>query len=424
MASFDLDAWMEIGSTLRRNALRTTLTAVGVFWGVFLLIVMVGFGNGLEVGIQKNIGRMTTNSLFLWGQRTSAPFRGQVPGRPIYLTLEDAQALADIDGVELIAPRINLGNRRSTHPVTRGDRLGSFEIYGDTPDWNRIYPVDITGRFINPLDMAERRKVAVIGARVVALLFGPEEDPIGAAINIEGSDYTVVGTFETDATGDTGERDAQMIHVPLSTFQKTLSENRFVDYFAVLSRDDTPAGTVEARALEQLRERHRIAPSDKQALGSFNADAEVRKVVALFTGISVLILIVGGATLVAGLVGVSNIMMVSVRERTREIGIRKAIGATPRTVVTQVVAEAVVLASAAGYLGLVVGVGVLEGVGVLMAQAAPAAPGEASMFAPPFVRLQTALIAAGAVALGGGLAGWFPALHAARIRTVTALRDT
>jgi len=287
----------------------------------------------------------------------------------------------------------------------------------------RVYPVILTGRFVNRLDMVHKRKVAVIGSRVVELLFETGEDPIGQAINVQGSDFMVVGTFETEATGDTGDRDAQMIHIPLTTFQKALSNSPFVDYFAVLSDEKFKASTVEEQTLAILGERHRVAPDDKQALGSFNADEEVRKITSLFTGISFLIYVVAGATLLAGLVGVSNIMMVSVRERTREIGIRKAIGATPRAVVGQVVAEAVVLASAAGYLGLVVGVASLEGVGLLMADTGQPSSGAASMFAPPFVSLETALLAALVVAIGGGLAGLFPALNAARIRTVTALRD-
>jgi len=417
----DVDQMLEIGSTLRRNAMRTVLTAVGVFWGVFLLILMVGMGNGLESGVQKSMGRMTTNSFYIWGQRTSVPFRGQTPGRRIRLTMDDATALAQTEGVQIIAPRVSLGGRRATQPVTRDDKSGSFSIYGDTPERFRVYPVILEGRFINPIDMDRKRKVCVIGATVVEQLFAPDENPVGQAITIQGSEFTVVGTFTTEATGDTGDRDAKMIHIPLTTFQKALSNTPYVDYFAVLSDDAYKASDVETRTVAMLGDRHRVAPDDKQAIGSFNADEEVRKIVSLFTGISALIYVVAGATLLAGLVGVSNIMMVSVRERTREIGIRKAIGATPRAVVGQVVTEAIVLASSAGYLGLVAGVGLLEGVGVLMA--GRPAEGGASMFAAPFVSLDTALVAAVVVGIGGGLAGLFPALHAARIRTVTALRD-
>jgi putative ABC transport system permease protein len=198
-----------------------------------------------------------------------------------------------------------------------------------------------------------------------------------------------------------------------------LSSSPYIHYVAVLSDPDVRAGVIEETLVDHLKSRHHASPKDSEAIGSFNADAEFQKIVNLFSGIKALILIVAGATLVAGLVGVSNIMMVSVRERTREIGIRKAMGATPATVLSQVVLEAVVLASAAGYLGLVAGVGVLELVGLLMG-----GPSEkASMIAPPSIGLSTAIIAALAVALGGGFAGLFPAMNAARINVVAALRD-
>jgi putative ABC transport system permease protein len=413
----DLDRFQEIASTMRRNALRTFLTAVGVFWGVFLLILMVGFGNGLERGTQRSMSGLATNSLYLWGQRTSVPFQGRAPGRSLKLTLDDAEALRTHPGVALVAPRANLGGRRAAQPVVRGKKTGNFRITGDTPAYLTLEPMDIRGRFINPLDMKERRKVAVIGSRVIEVLFEPDENPIGETITVQGIDFLVVGTFETFQAGERGASHAETIYLPLTTFQKALTGKPYVDYMAILSEPEVRAGAIEQDLARVIGKRHQVAPNDKQAVGSFNADEQFQKIVNLFRGINLLIVIVAGATLLAGLVGVSNIMMVSVRERTREIGIRKAIGATPRTVIAQVVSEAVVLASVAGYLGLVAGVGLLELVAPLVSSS------ESTMFAPPSVSLQTALVAAVAVALGGGLAGLFPALHAARIRTVEALRD-
>ncbi len=416
----DLDRFHEIGQTMRRNALRTVLTAVGVFWGVFLLVVMVGFGNGLEDGARKSMGGWATSSLYIWGGRTSVPYRGTTPGRFVRLTLEDAESLANLDGVRIVAPRVSLGGRRSTQPVTRGTKSDTFGIMGDTPQYLEVEPMTIEGRFINHLDMEGRRKVCVIGERVREVLFEEGEDPIGQQINLTGVDFMVVGVFETEQSGDRGARHAATIYTPLTTFQKALSSSPYVHYLAVLSDPDVRAARIEDAVVDQLKSRHKVSPKDKEAIGSFNADEQFQKLVALFQGIKVLIALVAGATLLAGLVGVSNIMMVSVRERTREIGIRKAMGATPSTVLGQVVLEAVVLASAAGYLGLVAGVGVLELVGVAMTSA-PEADG--SMIAPPSVGLTTAIVAALAVALGGGLAGLFPAMNAARINVVTALRD-
>ena len=415
----DLDTIFEVFQTLRRNKLRTALTAVGVFWGVFLLIVMVGFGNGLETGAKKGMMGTVTNSLFVWGQRTSVPFAGLTPGRRVRLTLDDARALESVAGAGVVAPRVSLGGRRSSQNVTRGNKSGAFSVMGDVPEFLRLEPMAIDGRFINRIDMREHRKVCVIGKRVKELLFAADEDPIEKRIKIAGIDFMVVGVFQTEATGDRGARHAATIYTPLTTFQRALSHNERIDYLAVLSDGTAPAGELEAGIKARIKKRHRIAPDDKQAVGSFNMDVEFQKVSSLFIGISFLIYLVGGATLMAGLVGVSNIMMVSVRERTREIGIRKAIGATPITVVTQIVLEAVALASAAGYLGLVVGVGLLTLVGKVMT----GNPSESSMFAAPEIGLSTAVVAALAVAIGGGIAGLFPALHVARIRTVTALRD-
>jgi putative ABC transport system permease protein len=415
----DFDRFEEVIGTLRRNLLRTTLTAIGVFWGVFLLIVMVGMGNGLESGTKKSMSGLATNSMYIWGQRTGVPYLGMSPGRQIKLTMEDADALVLIDGVRTVAPRVSLGGRRSTQAVTRGSKSGDFTVMGDTPDYLAVQPMDVRGRFINRLDMDRRRKVAVVGSRVVKLLFGPEaSDPIGESIQIRGIDFTIVGVFDTTQTGDQGERHAGTVYTPLTTFQKALNPWPYVHYFAVLSEPDVRAIEIEDQVKQVLGKRHRVSPSDKQAIGSFNADAEYQKIMNLFQGIALLILLVAGATLMAGLVGVSNIMMVSVRERTREIGIRKAIGATPRAVVGQIVSEAVALASVAGYLGLVAGVGLLELVGAAM----DSGPESKSMFAAPEVTLTTAIVAAVAVAIGGGIAGLFPALHAARINTVTALR--
>jgi putative ABC transport system permease protein len=417
---FDLDSFREVLDTLRRNALRTGLTAVGVFWGVFMLIVMVGFGNGLEEGAKSKMMGTATNSLFVWSQRSSLPYAGLSPGRLIRLTLDDADTLRGLSGVSAVAPRASLGGRRGSHNVSRNHKSGSFTVMGDTPSYLEVTPLEIRGRFVNQLDMARRRKVAVIGERVVELLFKRGEDPIGQSITIRGAEFMVVGVLKTTATGDRGANDAATVHTPLSTFQRVLSHSEYVDYIAVLSASGVRVAAIEEPVRARLRKRHRVAPGDGQAIQSWNMDAEYQKVVNLFVGISLLVYLVGTATLLAGLVGVSNIMMVSVRERTREIGIRKAIGATPRTVIGQVVLEAVALAGAAGYMGLVIGVAAIELAGAWIVSDLGT---EDTMFAAPSISLFTATMAASLVVVGGAVAGFFPALRAAGIRTVIALRD-
>ena len=221
---FDLDQLGEVFSTLRRNALRSILTAVGVFWGVFLLIAMVGMGNGLEQGTKKGMRGLATNSLYIWGQRTSEPFAGMQPGRYVRLTLEDAEALRSVVGVKVVAPRVSLGGRRATQGVKRGEKEASATIMGDVPNYLTIQPMEIDGRFINVLDMEHRRKVAVIGSRIRELLFKKDEDPIGEQINVGGVDFLVVGVFETTKTGDSGARHAATVYTPLTTFQRSLTK--------------------------------------------------------------------------------------------------------------------------------------------------------------------------------------------------------
>jgi putative ABC transport system permease protein len=418
----DIDQWTEIFGTLRRNALRTTLTAVGVFWGVLMLMVMVGFGNGLEGGVRRDMAGLATKSLFVWGWRTSLPYKGMRPGKFVRLMRADASALeANIPEIDAVAPRAALGNRGAGALVTRGEKSGSFSVFGDVPAFIRIQPQNMTaGRFLNALDMERRRKVAVIGNQVADVLFPHDADPTGGTIRIKGVDFMVVGVFRTTAEGDRGDRIANTIHTPLSTFQQTLRKEPWVNSFAILVRDGGDASAVERRVHDELARLHRFSPEDKEAVESWNAEAEFKKVTSLFIGISLLIWIVGSVTLLAGIIGVSNIMMISVRERTREIGVRRAIGATPATIIGMILKESTALTAAAGYLGLAAGVGVLELIGRVMKSSGGGGP---SLFDAPRADFGVALAATAVVVLGGAIAGFFPAWNAVRIRPVVALRD-
>lgn len=420
---FDVDQWQEIFSVMRRNLLRTTLTAVGVFWGVLMLMIMVGFGNGLEGGVRRDMSGLVTNSIYVWGEKTSLPFEGLSPGKFVLLTRADAQALEQsIPGIEAVAPRVQLGGRGGGDVVTRAEKSGTFTISGDVPAYIRVQPETmIAGRFLNELDIEEHRKVAVIGTNVAAQLFG-REDPLGQTIQIKRSEFVVIGVFTTPATGDRGDRMANTIHTPLTTFQQALRPEPWVNNLAVLVKDGADTEQVEARIHEELARRHRFSVDDKEAVGTWNVEKEFDKISGLFRGISLLIWIVGTVTLVAGIVGVSNIMLISVRERTREIGVRRALGATPLRVIAQILKEATVLTSISGFLGLAAGVGALEAIGALM-QAGPSDAKGSSLFDPPHADFRVALAATLAVALGGALAGLFPALTAVRIRPVVALRD-
>ncbi len=412
----DADKWQEILATLRKNKLRTALTALGVFWGVFMLLVMLGFGNGLQRGVARNMRGFATNSLYVWGQRTSMPFQGLQPNRSVDFDNSDVAAIQlEIAGIRYLAPRNRLGGHRGGAQVSRDGNVGTFNVTGDFPEIVEITPVRfVSGRFLNPLDLAQRRKVAVIGRAVYDQMFRAGEDPIGQHLKINGVYFQVVGLFEPRQTGEQGDRQAQNIHVPFTTYQQAFNIGDEVGWFAIMAEPTIGASEVEQRVRRLLAERHKIHPEDEMAIGSFNAEEAFGKVQSLFIGIQAFIWFVGVVTLLAGVIGVSNIMLIVVKERTKEIGIRKALGARPLSIVSLVIQESVVLTTIAGYCGLVAGVGLLELVGRLLPADAP--------LADPTVDLQIALIATAILIVAGAFAGVIPATHAARISPIEALR--
>jgi putative ABC transport system permease protein len=418
---FGFDQWQEILATMQRNRLRTFLTACGVFWGVFMLVVMLGFGRGLQKGVEGDFGIFAFNTVFIWGQQTDLAYAGQKPGRQIKLTLDDVEPLRRIPGVELVLPRNFTdgfgGNTRSV--VSRGDKSQSFSVLGDEPDYLRLEPLEMSrGRFLNPADMTEARKIAVIGSRVVRVLFADGTDPVGQSIKVNNIPFTVVGVYRTDDSGPRGDWFAGRVFVPRSTFTRIYTTGNRVSGMAILV-SGRPSTEVEEDVRAFLRKRHNIHPSDLRALGSFNREKEFRKVSTLFNAIKSLSWFVGLLTLFAGALGVSNIMMITVAERTREIGIRKALGATPFAIMVQIVSEATVLTGLAGYLGLVSGVGVLE-VAARIVNALPRGAGP-KLLAAPEVDLSVALAAAVVLTVAGALAGLAPARVAVAIRPVAAL---
>jgi len=419
MSVIDGDHWREIYEALRQNKARTFLTAFGVFWGIFMLMVMLASGNGLWNGVSQDFRDGATNSVFIWSQRTSKPYRGLPTGRQIQLDAGDAEALrAQLADAEVVCPRNELGGFRGGNNVTRGTKSGAFSVMGDVPGIARVQSVHITGgRFIDKLDLDERRKVAVIGTRVAEVLFAKNESPLHESIRINGVTFEVIGTFKPKRP-DGGDRneEAQTIFVPFTTFQSAFHFGDRVGWFALVSKPGVPASSLETKALALLKGRHRIDPDDARALGHYNSEIEYNQITGLFTGIRALVWIVGIGTLAAGVIGVSNIMLVIVRERTSEIGIRRAVGATPLTVMGQIVFEALVLTTLAGYLGLVAGVGVVEAI----ARAMAANPGE--MFRDPEVPFQSALTTLLILVVSGVLAGLIPARRAVKISTVEALR--
>ncbi len=421
MRIFDPDTWKEIFSTLKKNKLRTFFTAFGVFWGIFMLIIMLGSGTGLHNGVSMGMGDMATNSMFMWTQRTSIPYKGLPRGRFFNFKNGDTQALIDnIPEIEHIAPRIRGFSRNGDNNVIRGERTGSFRIQGDYPAYNIIDPMEmISGRFINDLDIEGYRKNIVIARRVYEEMFDPGEDPIGKYLRINGVWFKVVGLCKSKKNDQQAENENQQIFLPFTTLQRTYNLGDIVGWYSMTAKEDVPVSVVEARAKELLKKRHRIAPEDDRAIGSANVEEEFQKMTNLFRGINVLIWIVGLGTLLAGVVGVSNIMMIIVRERTQEIGIQRAIGATPVAVMAQIITESIFLTAMAGYVGLVAGVGVIELVNYFLMQSGAST----GMFTNPTVDFGIAIKALIVLIISGAFAGMIPARRAVRIKPIDALRD-
>ncbi len=418
---FDKDNWLEIVGTLRQNKLRSFLTAFGVFWGIFMLIIMVAAGNGLYNGAMHDFQSLAANSVFLWTQPTTLSFKGFPRGRKFNFDNEDIEALRrHIPEIEYLAPRNQLGGFRKVTNVTRGLKNGAFNIYGDYPEIAYISLMDIVaGRFINHLDLKEKRKVAVIGTRVREILFDPDEDPIGQHILVKGVYFKVIGAFESRKEGDEAEEETQAVFIPFTVFQQAFNYGNLVGWFSLTARKDVPASEVEKKAIAFLAERHQVAPDDVHAIGHWNTEKEYQKMTNLFIGINALIWFVGTCTLIAGVIGVSNIMLFVVKERTREIGIKRALGATPFAVIGQIILESVLLTTVAGYFGLVFGVGITE----LVAIAMKGAGGGSEFFKNPEVSLTVAATALAVLIVCGALAGLIPAKRAVSIKPVEAIRN-
>ena len=413
---FDRDKWVEIFDTIKNNKLRTFLTMFGVFWGIFMLMILMGSGNGLENGVNEEFGGWATNSGFIWRGRTTMPYNGLQPGRYVDFYNEDRELLLNtIDELEYLAPR----NSRQLpgNNVIYGEKSGAFRIYGDYPEIQHIQLVEVVnGRHINHLDIIHRRKNAVIGHYVKKILFG-DEDPIGKYIKANGVNFQVIGVFKSPREGSQAERDEQSIYTPFTTFQQAFSYGNSVGWFAFTAKPGKSVAKAEAKIRKVLMDKHNIHPDDYNALGSSNVQENWDRINRLFSGIDIFVWIVGIGTLLAGVIGVSNIMLIIVKERTKEIGIRKSLGATPLSIIGLIIQESIFITLISGYMGLVVGIMLISG----LAYGLERFKIETGMFSNPEVDLQTAFMALFVLVICGVLAGLFPASKAAKINPIEAL---
>jgi len=421
MGLINVDKFQEIWFTIKNNKLRTFFTALGVFWGIFMLVVMLGAGKGLQNGVSTGMGDMATNSMFMWGRKTTIPYKGFPRGRWVQFDNDDTQALIDnLPEIEYIAPRLQVSARQGQNNVIRKEKTAAYNIKGDYPDFNLIDPSNILqGRFINKNDIDQKRKVIVIGKRVLEEMFTPDEDPLGKYLKIQGVFFRVVGVCSSKKNDRQAEEENQQIYMPFTTMQSTYNMGNRVGWYSITAKKDHSAAQVLEKAKAIVSQRHAISPQDRRAIGSFNVEEQYLKISRLFLGINGLIWIVGIGTLLAGVIGVSNIMLIIVKERTKEIGIQRALGATPWQIRKQIVIESILLTSISGYIGLVAGVIILETINYFLVKLNVSY----DMFSHPEVDFQKAVWALVILIISGALAGFIPANRAVSVKPIDALRD-
>jgi putative ABC transport system permease protein len=407
---FDKDTWQEIYGVLRKNVLRTIITMIGVMWGIFLLVVLLGAAKGVENKFNKEIGDLATNSVFVWGQASGMPFGGFQEGRPMRLKLSDTEVIKEqIEGIEHVVPR-----NQNQGAVVRNFLDGNYSVTGDYPLLDEVQKKNlIYGRFINDNDIDLSRKVAVISQDVYEDLFEIEEYPVGEFIAINKINYKVIGVFKRSNMGGGPRED---IHVPFTTFQKIYNQGNNIGWMIITAKPEYDISQVEADVKLLLKNLHDVHPEDSRAFGSFNMGEVFGQVTGFLTGMQFLTIFVGLSTLIAGIFAIGNILLITVKERTQEIGIRRALGAKPWEIKTQIIMESVTLSLLAGILGIIGGGGVLYLLNTMFS-------GPNSALINPSVNISTILAALFTLVTLGTLIGLIPASKAVKIRPIEALRD-
>ena len=412
---FDIDSFREIADSLVRNRSRSLLTGFGVFWGVFMLLFMMGGGEGLKQTITANFEGFATNTCIVVSSQTSEPYKGFKEGRYWQLTYMDVERLRQMmPDLETITPVIASWGGQ----IVRGSNTASGSVKGILADYNKIEEPQIKyGRYLNETDILQQRKVCVIGKRIYKELFPDGEDPCGKFIQVGPVYYQVVGVDFSSGNISINGRADQTVSVPLPVAQKIYNRGSVVDLVCVTGKPGVRMSDQEPRLREILSRQHYFNPKDKQALVIINTEQMFSLVDNLFRGVNFLILLVGLGTILAGVIGVSNIMMVTVRERTTEIGIRRAIGATPRDILSQIILESISLTLVAGSFGIVFAVQLLRLLETIvkMNPDNPAASFQIGFW--------TAIIAALLLTVLGVVAGLAPASRAMAIKPVDAMRD-
>jgi putative ABC transport system permease protein len=415
---FDRDTWQEIFGSIRKNKIRTIITVVGVLWGIFIYIALSGAAKGLDNGFEREFENVAMNSMFAWAQQTSIPYHGFKTGRPLQLKLEDARILQDrIPEIQYIAPRNAKGVfDGSLANIVRGQKTGNYNVYGDFPVFTKIATKKIYdgGRFINDGDIEHERKVCVIGERTQKELFKKDENPIGGYIRIDNIYFQVVGVHKF-VPGGGFENDGD-IFIPFATYKKLYHTGENVDWFSIAAYPDADVIKVEEQVKTVLKQNHNVHPDDERAFGSFNLGEIFNRIMGFSKGMTFLSLIVGIATITAGVIGIGNILLISVKERTKELGVRRALGATPNEVRGQIILESVFLTMVAGVLGIILGALVLSAINA-------ATKNIDFPYTNPTVPIPFIIGALVIMVVLGTLIGLIPAQRAVSIKPIDALRE-
>ena len=416
---FDRNTWQEIFGSISKNKTRTIITVIGVLWGIFIYIALSGAAKGMDNGFEKAFETVAKNSMFAWAQSTSIPHEGFKTGRQLQLKVGDASVIQNrIPEVQNIAP-LNVRGVFGDSPATtvRGLKSGTYTVWGYYPVYSKITAKKIfdNGRFINEDDIEQARKVCVIGERTLQELYGKDEEAVGTFIKVDNVFFQVVGvhkftpTTPFDADGD--------IWIPFTTYKKLYNTGEVVSFFAIAAYDDVDVVKVEEDVLKVLRSTHRAHPDDERAFGSVNLGEIFGRVMGFANGITFLSLVVGLATILAGVIGIGNILLISVKERTKELGVRRALGATPREVRAQIILESVFLTMIAGIVGIILGAGVLSLINMLTQD------NENFPFTNPTLPIPYVIGALLIMVILGTLIGLIPAQRAVSIKPIDALRE-
>ncbi|WP_298763865.1 ABC transporter permease [uncultured Polaribacter sp.] len=409
---FDSDSWQEIYGSIRKNKIRTGITIIGVLWGIFLLVVLLGAARGMENGFNKIFGDFATNSVFVWTQATDTPFKGFQKGRTFRLTMNDIDVLKTeyADEIKLLAPR----NQRN-NLVIKDFKSGDFKVSGDYPILDQIQKKPLLyGRFLNENDISSSAKVTVISEEMYKQLFDKGEFPIGEYLKINSISYKVVGVYKRSSNVDI---DGDTAYIPFTTFRKVYNTSDKVDWMMITANEGTNIEQMEKDILLTLKGLHKVHPDDERAFGSVNLGKEIGKVTGFLTGLQFLTWFVGIATLIAGVFAIGNILLITVKERTKEIGIRRALGATPKSIRQQIILESVFLTTIAGMIGIIFGSLVLFLIDTAFGQ------GEDAALINPTVDIPVIMIAFGTLVFLGTLIGLIPAHMATVVKPIEALRE-